>query len=69
MEFVTPGRAYAIPLPGDSCPPADNPEAILLWLYWHHLNVALAEPGEHERAYRPTRSRYLLDSALSADTL
>lgn len=34
---------FAIPLPSGPCPPADNPEAILLWLYWKHLGAGRIE--------------------------
>ena len=31
--------SFLVPLPTDPCPPADNPEAILLWIYWQHLRT------------------------------
>jgi hypothetical protein len=33
----------SIPLPFDPCPPADDPEAILIWLHWQHLRSGRIE--------------------------
>lgn len=73
MELVTSGRAYAIPLPGGPCPPADNPEAILLWLYWRHLDAGRIRKGhEHEDPFwrcvdLQRRDRLRLATSLRAD--
>ncbi|NTU81208.1 MAG: hypothetical protein HGA45_17805 [Chloroflexales bacterium] len=43
-----PAECFAIPLPSGPCPHADNPEAILLWLYWKHLGAGrIAKRREH----------------------
>ncbi len=33
----------ALSLPSGPCPPANNPEAILHWLYWKHLQAGRIE--------------------------
>ena len=32
-----------LPMSSGPCPPADDPEAILLWLYWKHLGTGRIE--------------------------
>lgn len=46
---TTPHASYCLPLPSGPCPPADNPAAILLWLYWRHLDAGrISKRREHE---------------------
>ncbi len=48
MTITAPPAPFTIPLPSDPCPPAHNPEAILLWLYWQHLGSGrISKRGEH----------------------
>lgn len=73
MEQTTSAPAHPIPLPSGPCPPADNPEAILLWLYWRHLAVGrITKRREHEdpfwrRVDGKRRDRARLAASLRAD--
>jgi hypothetical protein len=68
-----PADAFTIPLPSGPCPPSDNPEAILLWLYWKHLGAGrIAKRREHadtfwRRIDEKRRDRLRLAASLRGD--
>ena len=64
---------FPLPLPSGPCPPADNPEAILLWLYWKHLRAGrIAKRHEYadpfwRRIDQKRRDRQRLAVSLQSD--
>lgn len=64
---------YPLVDPAGPCPRADNPEAVLLWLYWRHLGAGRIERRrEHadpfwRRVDEKRRDRLRLAARLRAD--